>query len=121
MADVGGAPSVPSGSTPDTQRRTARAVTSGVVATATSARMRSDSATSTPTASAWARRRGETAAQITLAWPAVIAPAANAWATAGSAPSRRAVDTTAAASPGERWQLPRSHAFIDTAPSAACA
>ena len=76
------------------------------------------SAKEIPASAALATRLGVIARVITRAWVAVTAPAAKASAVAGSCSSRRPVETIAVASPGARWQAPRSQAFMDTAPSA---
>jgi hypothetical protein len=70
-----------------------------------------------PISSALASRFGVIGLVMTRAWVAVIAPDANASAVAGSRASRRAVDTIALASAGANRQLPRSQAFMLTAPS----
>jgi hypothetical protein len=62
-------------------------------------------------------RPGVMARVMTRAWVALIAPSANAAAVAGSCSSRRPVETVAVASAGAIRQLPRSQAFIVTAPS----
>jgi hypothetical protein len=109
--------SAPSGSTPATQRATPCAVSAGVVSRASAARISSVSASSIPASAALATRAGVIARVMTRACVAVMAPEANASAVAGSCASRRPVETIAVASLGARWHEPRSHAFMETAPS----